>query len=226
MKAVALIPAYNEEKTIEKVVSEIKHIGLGSVVVDDGSTDRTYELAERMNVIVIKHKNNRGKGEAIKTGFNYILKNCPEVKSVVILDGDLQYSPKDSTRILEVLEKGKADFVMGCRDWSTVPPRHNFGNLIWRGTFNLFFGTKLKDTNCGYMGLSRTAMKKIRRVHGGYIIENMMLLEALKNKLRIKQVPVSVTYRKKRGIPSCLRMGLGVLVFIIIEGIKYQLSKI
>ena len=225
-RTLAIVPAYNEEKTIEKVISEIKDVGLIPVVVDDGSTDKTYEIAKKMNITVIKHNENKGKGEAIKTGFNYILKSLPEVKSVVILDGDLQYSPKDSTRILEVLEKNEADFVMGYRDWSTVPPRHNFGNLIWRGTFNLFFGTKLKDTNCGYMGLSRTAMKKIRRVHGGYIIENMMLLEALKNKLRIKQVPVSVTYRKKRGIPSCLRMGLGVLVFIIIEGIKYQLSKI
>jgi glycosyltransferase involved in cell wall biosynthesis len=226
MKAVAIIPAYNEEKTIGTVIAEVKKIGLTLVVVDDGSTDKTYEIAKMMNVKVIKHKNNRGKGEAIKTGFNYILKNCPEVKSVVILDGDLQYSPKDSTRILEVLEKDEADFVMGRRNWSTVPSRHNFGNLIWRGTFNLFFGTKLKDTNCGYMGLSRNAMKKIRKVHGGYIIENMMLVEVLKHKLRIKQVPVSVVYKHKRGIINGLRMGIGVLIFIIIEGIKYQLSKI
>lgn len=226
MKAVALIPAYNEEETIEKVVSEIKHVGLTPVVVDDGSTDRTYEIAKKMNIKVIKHSENRGKGEALKTGFNYILENLPEVDNVVIVDADMQYSPKDSVKILDPLRKGKADFVMGCRDWGTVPLRHNFGNLVWRGIFNLFFETNLKDTNCGYMGLSRSALKKIRRIHGGYIIENMMLVEALKHKLRIKQVPVSVTYKYKRDIFSGLRMGLGVLIFIIIEGIKYRLSKI
>jgi len=227
MKAIALIPAYNEEKTIKKVISDVKRIGLIPLVVDDGSTDRTYEIAKKMNVVVvIKHSENKGKGEALKTGFNFILKNLPKIRNVVIVDADMQYSPKDSIKILDPLIKGEADFVMGRRDWSTVPLRHNFGNLVWRGVFNLFFETKLKDTNCGYMALSRKALKKIRRMHGGYIIENMMLVEALKHKLRIKQVPVSVTYKYKRGIFSGLRMGLGVLVFIIVEGIKYRLSKI
>jgi len=104
--------------------------------------------------------------------------------------------------------------------------RHNFGNMIWRSVFNLLFETKLKDTNCGYMALSRRALIKMSRAYGGYIIENMMLVDALKNNLRIKQVPVSVTYKYKRGIFSGLRMGLGVLVFIIKEGFKYRLSKI
>jgi glycosyltransferase involved in cell wall biosynthesis len=226
MKAIALIPAYNEEKTIKKVISETENAGLVPIVIDDGSTDKTYENAKKMNIVVIKHSENRGKGEALKTGFNFILKNLPKIRNVVIVDADMQYSPKDSIKILDPLIKGGTDFVMGCRDWSTVPLRHNLGNCVWRGIFNLFFGTKLKDTNCGYMGLSRKAMKKIRRIHGGYIIENMMLVEALKHKLRIKQVSVSVTYKDKRDIFSGLRMGLGVLVFIIVEGIKYRFGKI
>ena len=227
MKTVALIPAYNEEKTIKRVISEIEDVGLVPIVIDDGSTDKTYEISRKMEIIVIRHSENRGKGEALKTGFNFILKNLPKVRNVVIVDADMQYSPKDSIRILDPLIKGEADFVMGRRNWSTVPLRHRFGNLVWRSIFNLFFETNLKDTNCGYMGLSRKALKKIRTIHGGYIIENMMLVEALKHKLRIKQVPVSVTYRTKRSIIfSGLRMGLGVLVFIIIEGIKYRLSKI
>jgi len=226
MKAIALIPAYNEEKTIKKVISAVERVGLVPIVIDDGSTDRTYEIAKKMNIVVIKHSENKGKGEALKTGFTFILKNLPKIRNVVIVDADMQYLPKESIRILDPLRKGEADFVMGWRDWSTVPLRHNFGNMIWRGVFNLFFETKLKDTNCGYMGLSRTALKKIRRIHGGYIIESMMLVEALEHKLRIKQVPVSVTYRTKRTIFSGWRMGLGVLIFIIKEGIKYRLSKI
>ncbi len=226
METIALIPALNEEKTIEEVISRIKKIGLKPIVIDDGSTDRTNELAKKSNAIVIKHTINMGKGGALKTGFNYILKEMPEVKYVVIIDADMQYLPEQADRILKPLKNKKADFVMGYRDWSTVPLRHNFGNFVWRSIFNLFFGTKLKDTNCGYMGLSRKAVEKIRKIHGGYIIENMMLVEVLKYRLRIKQVPVTVIYKYKRSIVNGLRTGLGVLVFIIVEGIKYRLSKI
>lgn len=195
-------------------------------MIDDGSTDKTNELAKKSDSIVIKHSINMGKGESLKTGFDYVLKKMPKVKYVVVIDADMQYLPEQAVRILKPLQNGKADFVMGCRNWSTVPLRHNFGNFIWRGIFNLFFETKFKDTNCGFIGLSRKAIEKIQKIHGGYIIENMMLLEILRHKLRIKQVPVLVNYKYKRDIFSGLRMGLGVLVFIIVEGIKYRLSKI
>ena len=226
MESVAIIPAFNEEETIEEVISRLKKIGLKSIVIDDGSTDKTTELAKKFDAIVIKHTINIGKGEALKTGFNYILKKMPEVKYVVIIDADMQYLPEQADSILKPLKDKKADFVMGYRDWSTVPLRHNFGNFVWRSIFNLFFGTKLKDTNCGYMGLSRKALEKIQKIHGGYIIENMMLVEVLRCRLRIKQVPVTVIYKYKRSIFNGLRTGLGVLVFIIEEGIKYRLSKI
>jgi len=226
MKSIALIPAHNEEKTIQKVIKHLKSLNLNSIVIDDGSIDNTSKLAKKSGALVIRHDENKGKGEALKTGFNYILKNLPEVNNVIILDADMQYSPKDSIKILDPLIKGKADLVMGYRDWSTVPLRHNFGNFVWRSIFNLLFETKLKDTNCGFMGLSRRALKKMKKAYGGYIIENMMLIDALKNKLKIKQVLVSVTYKRKRDVFSGLRMGLGVLVFIIREGIKYRFSKI
>jgi glycosyltransferase involved in cell wall biosynthesis len=226
MESVALIPAFNEEETIEEVISRLKKIGLKSIVIDDGSTDKTNDLAKKSDAIVIKHTMNMGKGEALKTGFNYVLKNMPEIKYVSIIDADMQYLPEEAVRILKPLQDKKADFVMGCRNWSTVPLRHNFGNFVWRGIFNLLFKTKFKDTNCGFIGLSRKAIEKIQKIHGGYIIENMMLVEALRCKLRIKQIPVSVNYKYRRNVFSGLRMGLGVLVFIIEEGIKYRLSKI
>jgi len=226
MESVALIPAFNEEETIEEVISRLKKIGLKSIVINDGSTDKTNELAKKSDAIVIKHIINMGKGEALKTGFNYVLNNMPGVKYVVVIDADMQYLPEEAVRILKPLQDRKASFVMGCRNWSIVPLRHNFGNFVWRGIFNLLFKTNFKDTNCGFIGLSRKALEKIQKIHGGYIIENMMLVEALKHKLRIKQIPVSVNYKYRRDIFSGLRMGLGVLVFIIEEGIKYRLSKI
>ncbi len=225
MKAIALIPAYNEEKTIKKVISKVEDVGLVPIVIDDGSTDRTYEIVKKMDIVVIKHSENRGKGEALKTGFNFILKNLPGVMNVVIVDADMQYSPRDGIEILEPLIKGEADFVMGCRDWNTVPYANRIGNFGWRILFNLFFGTDFRDTNCGFIALNKRAMKKIGEVYGGYIIENSMLIRALKKKLRVRQVPVNVKYGRRR-VPKFARMFFGILIFILIEGFKYRLSKI
>ena len=225
MKAVGLIPAYNEESTIKKVISEIKKTGLTPVVVDDGSTDRTYEIVKNMNVQVIRHEKNRGKGAALKTGFEYILKKISDVKFVVIIDADMQYSPKEYIKLLKPLDNGEADFVMGFRQWKNVPYANRIGNFIWRVLFNLFFDTNLKDTNCGFIALTKKAIKKIGRVHGGYIIENSMLIHVVRKKIRIKQVPVNVKYGRRR-VSNLARMFFGILTFILIEGFKYRLSKI
>ena len=229
MKSIALIPAFNEEKTIKEVISELKNVNLNCLVIDDGSTDRTSKIAQKSNAIVVRHNENKGKGEALRTGFEYILKNLHDIESLVIVDADLQYYAKESIKLLKPLEEKEADFVMGYRNWRTVPFKNRLGNFVWRVTFNLLFKTKLKDTNCGFMALSRGAISKMKRAYGGYIIENMMLIDALKNKLKIKQVPVSVKYKikhSKRNIIIGIRIVLGCLIFIFNEGIKYRLEKI
>jgi glycosyltransferase involved in cell wall biosynthesis len=225
MESIAIVPAFNEENTINKVISRLRKAKITPIIVDDGSTDQTYKLAKSFGVTVIKHEYNKGKGEALKTGFNFILKNLPNVNYILIFDADMQYKAEESEKILQPLKENKADFVMGYRNWKEVPIANRVGNSTWRILFNYFFDVKLKDTNCGFIGLTRNAIKKIGNVHGGYIIENSMLRDAVKNKLRIKQVPVTVTYRKKRTLHFA-RMFFGILIFIIVEGIKYKLNKI
>jgi glycosyltransferase involved in cell wall biosynthesis len=221
-----LLPAYNEEKNIRAVIEDIKRYLPGSkiVVVDDGSTDRTNEIARQAGVIVLKHEVNRGKGEALNTGFEYFIKQHPEVEIVVVADTDRQYSISEISKIVEPLKEREADFVMGYRNWRKVPYANALGNFIWRILFNFLFGTNLKDTNCGYIGLTKKAIKKIGKVRGGYIIENAMLRDVIKKKIKIKQVPVSVEYGK-RHTPHFARMFFGILIFIIFEGLKYKLGK-
>lgn len=223
---VVLVPSYNEEDHIRELITRLKKIPkLKAIVVDDGSTDSTVDIVKRMGVTLIKHNKNKGKAEAIKTGFNYILKNHPQADYVVLLDADMQYYPEDATKLIKPLENGEADFVTGYRDWSAVPFRHGLGNFVWKTAFNLLFGTNFKDTNCGYMALNRRTMEVMSRIlHGGYILENAMFVEAVKSKLRIKQVPVRVVYNEKRGVVIGSRVVLGLLLFILKEGFKYRLG--
>ena len=218
-----LIPAFNEEKTIETVVKKLRENNeIIHLVVNDGSNDKTGEIAKEAGALVLTHEKNKGKGEAIKTGFNYILKqnnNSP----VVIIDADLQYSPEEAGKVLTPILKGSADFVKGVRNFDEVPRANRIGDLIWRGFFNFFFGTEIKDLSNGYMALSPEALKKIKNIRGGYIIESSMLMEAIKNKLRIEKVPVSVKYGKRK-IRKYARMFFGVLFFITVEGLKYRLG--
>jgi glycosyltransferase involved in cell wall biosynthesis len=227
MKTGVLLPAYNEERNIQIVIRDVKKYLPDSkiIVVDDGSTDRTNELARKTGVTVLKHEINEGKGNALNTGFEYFLRQKQEVDAVIVADTDRQYFIDEIIKIFEPLQKGEADFVMGYRNWRKVPYANAIGNFIWRTLFNFFFKTKLKDTNCGYVGLTRKTIKKIGRVHGGYIIENAMLRDVIKNGLRIKQVPVSIKY-KKINVSHFSRMFFGILIFIFIEGMKYRLSKI
>jgi glycosyltransferase involved in cell wall biosynthesis len=220
---IALVPAYNEEKTIGEVISRLKKIDLKVIVIDDCSKDKTSEVAKKSGAIVLKHEKNKGKGEAIKTGINFLLKKYPKIKNVVIVDADMQYLPEEAISLLKALKEERADFVMGKRDWSKVPLRHRLGNLVWRISFNLLFGKNLEDTNCGFVAFSREAMEKIKDyIHGGYILEDEMLIAAVKNNFKIAQVPVEVYYRKKSGFLRGIRMVLGVLIFILTEGIKYR----
>ena len=225
MDRIALIPAYNEEKTIGEAVKRLAKISIPSLVVDDGSKDKTEVFAKTAGSIVVKHEKNKGKGESIKTGFDFILKSLKEVEYVVLLDADLQCLPEEASRVLDPLIKKRADFVMGFRNWKSVPFRHRLGNSVWKFFFNFLFRTKLKDTNCGYMALTREAIKQIKNIHGGYIIENHILSQIVKKGLRIEQVPVNIVYINKSKVKRGLRMVFGVLWFIIKEGVKYELER-
>lgn len=230
MVVACLIPAYNEEKNIEEVVKRTENTSVFSeiIIVDDGSNDNTAEVARKTaekarktKITVLVHGKNKGKGEALKTGFEYILKTNSDI--VVLMDADMQYPPEQAEKIIEPIESGRADFVMGFRDFRKVPFRHRLGNFVWKTSFNIFFGTKLKDTNCGLMALSRKAMENAS-VHGGYITENAMLASMVKKGLRIEQVSVAVDYHRASGIKRGIRMVSGVLFFIIKEGLKYRMG--
>ena len=112
MKTLIIIPAYNEELTIGSVVALAKKYG-DVLVVDDGSGDRTSEIAREAGAIVIRHNTNMGKGAALKTGFEYALSR--EYEIVVTLDADGQHNPDEIPLLMEPIIRGEADLVIGSR---------------------------------------------------------------------------------------------------------------
>ena len=112
MKTLIIIPAYNEELTIGSVVALARKYG-DVLVVDDGSADRTSEIARNAGAFVIKHETNMGKGAALRTGFEYAL--SMDYKIVVTLDADGQHNPDEIPVLLEPIVNGKADLVIGSR---------------------------------------------------------------------------------------------------------------
>lgn len=224
MKVYGLIPAYNEERNIREIVRRIKKVGITPVVIDDASRDRTFEEAKKTGAKVLRHKKNMGKAEVIKTGLKF-LKN-KKFDYIVLIDADLQYLPEEAPKLIEPLKRGEADFVAGFRKFSDVPfLRHRLGNFVWRTSFNVLFGTRFKDTNCGFVAMNRRATNAIiKKLRGGYILENSMFIQILKNKLRAHQVPVTVKYHKRSNVGRGVRIVAGVTFYIIHEGIKHRLG--
>jgi glycosyltransferase involved in cell wall biosynthesis len=226
-KDVALIPAYNEELTIAEVVTKIKDADILPIVVDDNSSDKTGELARKAGATVLRHERNLGKGDAIKTGLNFAFKRMAGVQNFVFIDADMQYDPAEAAALLQPLKRRNADMVIGFRDWSTVPLRHRLGNFVWRTAFNFLFGTKLKDTNCGFVAMNRQAALAVKNIaQGGYILENAMLARIVESGLRVHQVPVTVAYKRVSAIGRGMRVGGGVLVFIVKSGLRHRLGGI
>ncbi|MEM5790584.1 MAG: glycosyltransferase family 2 protein [Candidatus Aenigmatarchaeota archaeon] len=222
---VALIPAFNEEENIYEVVTRAKKIGLIPIVIDDCSTDKTSELARKAGAMVLRHEKNKGKGEALKTGFEF-LRRMNGVENVALMDADMQYLPESSKNLLDILKEKNVHIALGSRNFKKIPLRHRFGNFVWRNSFNLLFGTNFSDTNCGLMALTKDAIEKIKDgLQGGYIVENSILVQALKNNLKIEQAPVEVSYKKVSGFLRGIRVVLGVLIFILKEGFKYRLER-
>lgn len=225
MKTIAIIPAYNEEKTIGEVIKRFKELDISSLVIDDGSTDSTLDIAYKSSAMVLYHNINMGKGESLKTAFQFLKSSYPshfkKIKYIIIIDADLQYDPYESPKLIEILEKDKADYVIGNRNWKQVPLRHRLGNWVWIKTFNFLFRTKLKDTNCGFVAMKIEVMKKLN-VSSGYIVDNDMIIQVLGMGCRVKNIPVSVNYSDKRNFFSGLRMVIGILIFITIKSFKEE----
>ncbi len=195
-KILVLIPAYNEEKHIAQIV-ERAGIYLPVVVVDDGSKDRTAEVAQVAGAYVIRQEPNQGKGEALRNGFRHAL--AMGASAAVMMDADGQHDPLEIPHFVQAYHQLQADLIIGLRDFSKMPPLRRMTNTIGRYLFSWAAGQHIPDNQCGYRLLSRRMMETmLTSREGGFEFEVDMIVICLQRGYLLDWVPIRTIYADEK----------------------------
>ncbi len=212
-KIAVLIPCYNEEKTIAKVVADAKAALPEAViyVYDNNSTDRTVELAKAAGA-VIRHEYMQGKGNVIRRMFREIEAQC-----YVMVDGDDTYPMEFAAQMVEKVLYHNADMVVGDRLSSTYfeenkRPFHNMGNSLVRAGINHLFGSEIKDIMTGFRAFSYGFVKTFPVLSKGFEIETEMTIHAVYNHMQIDNVIVEYRDRPEGSVSKLNTYSDGIRV--------------
>jgi glycosyltransferase involved in cell wall biosynthesis len=196
MRVSFIVPAYNEEATLEEVLERVHALPLEKqvIVVDDGSTDATGEIAARWRDergIVLVTQPNQGKGAAVRAGIPHV-----DGEVVVVQDADLEYDPADVPALIEPIERGSADVVFGSRLSGGKPQRaylfwHLVGNRFLSLLTNVLYNTTLSDMETGYKAFRVDVLRSLDLREDGFAIEPEITAKVCKRKLRIYELPIS-----------------------------------
>jgi len=198
----AVVPALNEEETVAEVVKRLAPVVDGTTVVDDGSTDRTGEVARAAGAAVIRHVQKSGKGAAIRTALAAILPTA--CTHVLLIDADLQHRPDEAQRLIDVARATDATLVIGERQFvrDGMPASRYHTNRIGSRALSSFVGVPVADTQCGFRLFKADALRGLKLTARGYEIETEMLVKIRRRGGTVASAPVSAVYN---GRPSRLR---------------------
>lgn len=194
MKICALIPTYNEAKTIGVLVTQVRKYIPDVLVIDDGSWDRTAQLAGLAQARVIYNPINHGKGAALRQGFEQILKEGYD--SVLTMDGDGQHSPDEIPLFLEKARKEKADLVIGNRlqEKAAMPMIRWITNQAMSFLISKLIGQEIQDTQCGYRLIHRAVLQKTQLKSARYEGESELVMQAVRSGFKVVSVPIHSIY--------------------------------
>ena len=200
-KIAVLIPCYNEEKTVEKVVSDFKRVLPEAViyVYNNNSTDRTAELAAKAGAVV-RNEYMQGKGNVIRRMFREIDAQC-----YIMADGDDTYPAEDAPEMARLVLEQQADMVVGDRLSSTyftenTRPFHNLGNRLVRGSIQLLFRNNIKDIMTGYRAFSYEFVKTFPVISKGFEIETEMSIHAVNANMHLENVIIGYRDRPEGSV--------------------------
>ena len=197
-----IIPAYEPDEKLIKLLDELSAEGVSPVVVvNDGSDEGTYghlfKEAESKGAVVLTHAVNMGKGRALKTAFNYCLNEYRDLLGVVTADSDGQHAVSDIKKCMEALKNEPKALILGVRDFdqSGIPARSVFGNKITSKVMKFLVGIGISDTQTGLRGISSDFMKFLLTEKGErFEFETNMLLDTKELGISIKEVPIRTIY--------------------------------
>ena len=218
-KTLAIIPCFNEEATIASLVIKAKRFVDDVLVVDDGSSDETVEIAKQVGAIVIQHEKNLGKAGAIKTGFTFALKN--QYQYVITLDGDGQHDPKEIPLLLNKMINDNVDISIGIRYGETteMPWWRKIGKRLLDYATSLGNGGFVTDSQSGFRGFNARALEKITpRLNGSeFSIESEQLIRAHDYGLSVGNARISCRYNGlgRTSTKGSTSHGFSVLAYII-----------
>ena len=200
-RVVALIPAHDDAPRIEPVIrAAAKHLPV--IVVDDGSTDDTADVARAAGATVIEQHPNQGKGAALRAGFRRALDDGA-VHAILTLDADGQHDPVEIPRFLAAFEVGRPDLVIGRRNFRTMPPTRRLSNNLGRLAFSWAVGRDIPDNQSGYRLVSRRlAEATLQSEEHGFAFEVEQITTCIRMGGTIAWVPIRTIYA---GEPSHIR---------------------
>lgn len=203
MKLSIIVPVYNEEATLKKIIEKVQRVNLPIdkeiIIIDDSSTDNTPEIISELkkkykNISSIRHEINKGKGGALKTGFKHLTGDI-----VVIQDGDLEYNPEDFKKLIKPILDGKADVVYGSRLLGKVTgfniPSHYYGNKLLSLITQLLYHKRITDMETCYKIMKKEVVKILKLKSNRFDIEPEITAKIIKNKFRIIELPITYNCR-------------------------------
>lgn len=222
MQFVIGIPAYNEEKNIAKILVKLRKVSDKIIVCNDGSSDMTGEIAEKLGAIVINHQKNLGYGAAIRSIFLKAKELNPDM--LVTFDADGQHIIEDIQNVVEPIIKGEADIVIGSRflDKSeNIPTYRRLGISAITKVSNIATKQKITDSQSGFRAYSKKAIQQLTPSDFGMGVSTEILIKADKLNLKIVEVPIKILYEGDTSTHNPVGHGASVILstmkFISIE---------
>ncbi|KKG83982.1 glycosyltransferase family 2 protein [Methanosarcina mazei] len=209
----AILPAYNEEVSIGSIVLLTKLYADNVIVIDDGSTDLTADIARKAGAEVVSHGANRGKAEAIKTGFTAAADLGADI--IVTMDSDGQHNPADIPNLVAPIIKGNAEMVNGSR-YLNYPGKNSpvycrAGQTMQDTTAKMNFNLKITDTQSGFRAYAASTKSIFRFSGKKTAIENEMLADAGRSGIRIAEVEIGACTSVGASIRDPVKYTLGAL---------------
>lgn len=231
MNVSVILPSYNPTVKLEIAVNNLINAGFTDIIlVDDGSRTDTQIFFENATknpaVTVLHHEFNKGKGRALKTGFEFFLKNRQDSVGVVTTDDDGQHNPEDIKKCAEKMaESGEA--VFGARDFSgiDIPKKSRFGNNTTRFVFNIVCGIKITDTQTGLRAIPKTYLQTLIDTSGEkFEYETNMLLKMKQKGLTFTEIPIKTIYCENNSETHFRPIRDSIKIYAVI--FKYILSSL